>query len=243
MEEIARAKCREAARLVGGPVIVEDTALCFDSLGGLPGPYIKWFLAAVGLDGLVAMLAGFPSNTAKAVCTFAYSPAPDADPLLFQGVTTVRPLCVSSPAGPHRPRPRAPCLWLGSRLPARQRHKPHVPAARPPPPLSPAATPRCPPRRKTPSRTGTRRSTSCAATFSPPRPPHRHSKILLARRHRRRLGDAVCVRPDRRGSVLCVSVDCVLHCRLGFGFGLAAAAGLPSSKAEPSDCARRSAIR
>lgn len=39
--EIAEEKCRLAAREVGGPVLTEDTSLCFEALGGLPGPYIK----------------------------------------------------------------------------------------------------------------------------------------------------------------------------------------------------------
>lgn len=43
-EDIAREKCRLAAEAVGGPVMCEDTCLCFNKLGGLPGPYIKWFL-------------------------------------------------------------------------------------------------------------------------------------------------------------------------------------------------------
>ncbi len=40
-EEVVREKCAEAARRIQGPVIVEDTCLCFNALGGLPGPYIK----------------------------------------------------------------------------------------------------------------------------------------------------------------------------------------------------------
>eukprot|EP00064_Thunnus_orientalis_P017928 superscaffoldBa00003956_g18014 len=39
-DEISIQKCKEAARQVDGPVIVEDTCLCFKALGGLPGPYI-----------------------------------------------------------------------------------------------------------------------------------------------------------------------------------------------------------
>jgi inosine triphosphate pyrophosphatase len=39
--DIAREKCRLAAEKVGGPVMCEDTCLCFNALGGLPGPYIK----------------------------------------------------------------------------------------------------------------------------------------------------------------------------------------------------------
>lgn len=61
-------------------VLVEDTALCFDALGNgqLPGPYIKWFLSALGHDGLNRLLDGFEGNRgAEAVCTFAYCPVPD----------------------------------------------------------------------------------------------------------------------------------------------------------------------
>lgn len=40
-EEVSREKCCLAAAAVGGPVIVEDTSLCFVALGDLPGVYIK----------------------------------------------------------------------------------------------------------------------------------------------------------------------------------------------------------
>ena len=39
--EVAKEKCKLAAAAVGGPVMVEDTSLCFNALGGLPGIYIK----------------------------------------------------------------------------------------------------------------------------------------------------------------------------------------------------------
>lgn len=69
---IAEAKARAAAEAVGGPVLVEDTSLSFTALGGLPGPYIKWFLDALGVDRLGALLAAFEDKSAHAVCTFAY---------------------------------------------------------------------------------------------------------------------------------------------------------------------------
>ncbi|GFO04715.1 inosine triphosphate pyrophosphatase [Plakobranchus ocellatus] len=50
-EEIIRAKCELAREQVNGPVIVEDVSLCFNALGGMPGPYIKWFLKSVGPAG------------------------------------------------------------------------------------------------------------------------------------------------------------------------------------------------
>lgn len=59
---------------VGGAVMVEDTSLCFNAMGGLPGPYIKWFLAKLGHDGLNKMLAGFEDKSAYAQCVFAFTP-------------------------------------------------------------------------------------------------------------------------------------------------------------------------
>lgn len=85
INEITQSKCRKAAELIGGPVLVEDTALCFNSLGGLPGPYVKHFLTTTGHDGLNNLLAAYPDKSAEAVCTFGYSEGPNQEPVLFQG--------------------------------------------------------------------------------------------------------------------------------------------------------------
>jgi len=71
-EEISRSKCELAVKEVGGPVIVEDTALCFNALNGLPGPYIKWFLEGVGHQGLNNLLAAYDDKSAKALCVFSF---------------------------------------------------------------------------------------------------------------------------------------------------------------------------
>ncbi|KAG8865119.1 hypothetical protein FRB96_000008 [Tulasnella sp. 330] len=86
-QEVALEKCRRAAELIGGPCITEDTALCFEALGGLPGPYIKDFLKKLGLPGLNTLLDGFPTRKATALCTFAYSSGPGTTPILFEGRT------------------------------------------------------------------------------------------------------------------------------------------------------------
>ncbi|KAG9306691.1 hypothetical protein G9A89_004238 [Geosiphon pyriformis] len=85
--EVSLDKCRRAAIEVNGPVIIEDTALCFNALNGLPGPYIKWFLEKLGHDGLNRLLTGFDDKTAFALCTFAYSRGPNYEPILFEGKT------------------------------------------------------------------------------------------------------------------------------------------------------------
>ncbi len=58
-EEVCREKCKEAAKSIQGPVIIEDTCLCFNAMGGLPGPYIKWFLKELGPDGLPKLLTAW----------------------------------------------------------------------------------------------------------------------------------------------------------------------------------------
>ena len=50
-DDICIAKCEEAVKAVRGPVLIEDTCLCFTALGDLPGPYIKWFLSKIGPEG------------------------------------------------------------------------------------------------------------------------------------------------------------------------------------------------
>ncbi|KAJ1561874.1 hypothetical protein HK405_002275 [Cladochytrium tenue] len=87
---VAEDKCRRAAAAVGGPVVTEDTCLCFNALGGLPGPYIKWFLDKLGHDGLNRMLHGFEDRSGYALCTFAYCPGPGRPVTLFEGRTDGR---------------------------------------------------------------------------------------------------------------------------------------------------------
>uniref|UniRef100_A0A7N5KSL0 XTP/dITP diphosphatase n=1 Tax=Ailuropoda melanoleuca TaxID=9646 RepID=A0A7N5KSL0_AILME len=89
-DEISIQKCQEAARQVQGPVLVEDTCLCFNALGGLPGPYIKWFLEKLKPEGLYQLLAGFEDKSAYALCTFALSTGDPTEPVrLFRGRTSV----------------------------------------------------------------------------------------------------------------------------------------------------------
>jgi inosine triphosphate pyrophosphatase len=83
---IASRKCLTAYEEVKMPVIVEDTGLCFNAYGGLPGPYIKWFLEQLGPSGLFKMLDGFEDKSGYARCIFAYFDGAHMDaPVLFDG--------------------------------------------------------------------------------------------------------------------------------------------------------------
>lgn len=75
-QQVTTAKTLAAVSLINGPVLVEDTCLCFNAFNGLPGPYIKWFLKDVGTEGLNRMLEGFSDKSAYALCTFGYCEGP-----------------------------------------------------------------------------------------------------------------------------------------------------------------------
>ncbi|XP_034922059.1 inosine triphosphate pyrophosphatase [Populus alba] len=86
-EEISKEKARLAAVEMKGPVLVEDTCLCFNALKGLPGPYIKWFLQKIGHEGLNNLLMAYEDKSAYALCAFSFALGPDAEPITFLGKT------------------------------------------------------------------------------------------------------------------------------------------------------------
>ncbi|XP_073146458.1 inosine triphosphate pyrophosphatase [Henckelia pumila] len=97
-EEISKEKARLAAKEVNGPVLVEDTCLCFNALKGLPGPYIKWFLQKTGHEGLNNLLMAYDDKSAYALCVFSLALGPNADPITFSGETWGK---IVPPRGPN----------------------------------------------------------------------------------------------------------------------------------------------
>src|SRR5689334_4563003 len=65
-------KLEQAAGEHNGEFIVEDTSLCLESLGGLPGTMIKWFQKAMGLQGIADLAACYEDQTAVARTTIGY---------------------------------------------------------------------------------------------------------------------------------------------------------------------------
>ncbi len=62
---------RDALHDPPSPVLVEDSGLVFGAWNGLPGALTKWFLAAVGNEGLLRMLLAEEDRSARAVCAVA----------------------------------------------------------------------------------------------------------------------------------------------------------------------------
>jgi len=71
--EVAKDKAIRAFNIAGKAVLIEDVGLEFNELGGLPGPFIKYFVQSKdGLEMCCRMLDGFPSRAAVARCVFVY---------------------------------------------------------------------------------------------------------------------------------------------------------------------------
>ncbi len=71
--EVLRHKGREASRVVGGPVIVDETGLELEAMGGFPGPLVKWMLETVGHEGMARLAAAEGNTRARAVCGLYYT--------------------------------------------------------------------------------------------------------------------------------------------------------------------------
>lgn len=61
---IAKNKAILATQLTNSPCVVEDTSLKIHSLGGMPGPYVKWFMQKLGCDDLYKILFAYEDKSA-----------------------------------------------------------------------------------------------------------------------------------------------------------------------------------
>lgn len=71
--------------------------MSFNAYGGLPGPYIKWFLKKLEPAGLYKMANAFEDTSAYAQCTFSYMYSSTEPPIQFVGTC---PGKIVEPRGP-----------------------------------------------------------------------------------------------------------------------------------------------
>jgi len=71
VEDIAKRKAFTAYEKIKKPVLVEDYALEIESLGGMPGPYVKQFLPALPKT-IETLKSSLDSVRARVICTYAY---------------------------------------------------------------------------------------------------------------------------------------------------------------------------
>jgi len=80
-KKIIEEKLQEAIKeMPGKRFFCEDTSLYINSLGGLPGPLIKWFLEAIGDKGISDLIEKHDDKVAVAKTIVGYA---DGDKILF----------------------------------------------------------------------------------------------------------------------------------------------------------------
>ena len=72
-KHVIQAKLAAARHYRAIELLVEDTSLSFRCLNGLPGPLIKWFLQALGDDGLYNIVRLLGDNRAEARTVIGYA--------------------------------------------------------------------------------------------------------------------------------------------------------------------------
>ena len=73
LEVVIEHKVRQAYALLQQPVLVDDVALGLSALGGLPGPFIRYFIeSGDGLEHICRMLDGFSDKTARGSAALGY---------------------------------------------------------------------------------------------------------------------------------------------------------------------------
>ena len=81
--KVSEHKAREAFSRLKKPIIVEDTGLRLEAMGGYPGALIKHFLDALGRQGIVDFVRG-KDPSAEAACVVTYC-GPDGKTKSFRG--------------------------------------------------------------------------------------------------------------------------------------------------------------
>lgn len=89
LEEIATTSVKNAVSLHGGPVLVEDSGLFIDPLGGFPGPYSSYVYRTIGNSGILQVMKEADSRDASFKSIFAYLKQGN-EPVLFSGVVSGR---------------------------------------------------------------------------------------------------------------------------------------------------------
>jgi inosine triphosphate pyrophosphatase len=72
-KKIVEAKLAKAVELHDGELIVEDTSLYLECLGGLPGPLVKWFEKTMASKGIAEMAIALGDVRATACSIIGYA--------------------------------------------------------------------------------------------------------------------------------------------------------------------------
>ena len=81
---VIEAKLKEAQKVVKGDFFCEDTSLYIEKMNGFPGPLIKWYMKAIGVDGIYNQTKVLDNCRAVAKTVIGYSCGDDIK--FFEGI-------------------------------------------------------------------------------------------------------------------------------------------------------------
>ena len=65
--DVSKYKAMEAFKILKKPILVEDGGLVIEALNGFPGPYTKYVLSTIGINGILKLMNGENNRAAKFV--------------------------------------------------------------------------------------------------------------------------------------------------------------------------------
>ena len=86
LEYIASKCALEAMKVLKGPLLVEDSGLFIQSLGGFPGPYSSYVYRKIGCSGILKLLRGSEDRDAYFKCVVAFASSSQKKPALFKSL-------------------------------------------------------------------------------------------------------------------------------------------------------------
>ena len=88
-EEVVNYKVKEAYGIVKQPVMVQDSGICYNALGSLPGPLAKWFIEALGVEGMCHLLDQYDDRSATAISCVGFYDGKDLKIITMKAPGTV----------------------------------------------------------------------------------------------------------------------------------------------------------
>ncbi len=73
IDQVITAKAKSAFKIIKKPVLVEDISLEIKALNGLPGPFVKFFLATLGTEGTVRLIGKKSTETKVTAAVALYN--------------------------------------------------------------------------------------------------------------------------------------------------------------------------
>lgn len=71
--EIAKESAKDAFNLIQKPLIVDDSGVFCEALGGFPGPYSAYIYKTIGVDGVLKLLEGKENKKASMISAVAFT--------------------------------------------------------------------------------------------------------------------------------------------------------------------------